>query len=348
MEIKTNGSRVGELYRKVNLPNFFEKSTVKQFAEELRAQLGLRTAEASPVVPEQLKTSPVKTESLRSDAAPIRPPAAETRPSGAVAEAGESGSAGTDPVHAEPIRDGAAEGTPAKRGPSKGEPVQPAPYRKVTQPILLVKNEPVAIDPPGTESPKIEPMKIKPMDVGLLKTELMKGSPALTDSSQGEAGKTAGITEPVEYTVKEGDTLWKIGRQLFKADPYQIARDNGITNPNLIRPGQKLIINPPPSKSTPPGLSGEVTASWYGADHQNRLTASGQRFDMNQNTLAHKTLPLGTKVRLVNPENGRFTEGIVNDRGPYIKGRDVDLSYAMAKKLGFVNKGVTKLDIETI
>jgi len=343
MEIKTNGSRVGELYRKVNLPNFLEKSNVKQFAEELRAQLAPRTAEASPV----------KIESLWSDSSQIRPPTAETRPSGSVAEAGEAGSAGTDPVRrnpvdSEPIRDGATEGPPVKRGPSKGEPVQPAPYRRFTQPILLVKNEPVPIDPPGTESPKIEPMKIKPMDVGLLKTELLKGAPAPTDPSPAETAKTAGITEPIEYTVKEGDTLWKIGRQLFKTDPYRIARDNGITNPNLIRPGQKLIINPPPSKPAPPSLNGEVTASWYGADHQNRLTASGQRFDMNQNTLAHKTLPLGTKVRLVNPENGRFTEGIVNDRGPYIKGRDVDLSYAMAKKLGFVNKGVTKLDIETI
>jgi len=235
-----------------------------------------------------------------------------------------------------------------KKGPSKGEPAQPSPFRKVTQPILLVKNEPVPIDPPGTESPKIEPLKIRSTEVGLLKTELLKGSPAPTEPASGETARTAGIAEPIEYTVKEGDSLWKIGRQLFKTDPYQIARDNGITNPNLIRPGQKLIINPPPPKCAPPSLSGEVTASWYGADHQNRLTASGQRFDMNQNTLAHKTLPLGTKVRLVNPENGRFTEGIVNDRGPYIRGRDVDLSYGMAKKLGFVKKGVAKLDIETI
>jgi rare lipoprotein A len=154
--------------------------------------------------------------------------------------------------------------------------------------------------------------------------------------------------ERVEYIVKRGDSLWKIGRQMFHRDPYQIARDNGLANPNLIRPGQKLIINPAPPRPAPPVVSGEVTASWYGPEHHNKLTASGQRFDMNKNTLAHRTLPMGTKVRLVNPNNGKSAEGVVNDRGPYIKGRDVDVSYAMAKQLGFVKKGVTKLDIETI
>lgn len=94
--------------------------------------------------------------------------------------------------------------------------------------------------------------------------------------------------------------------------------------------------------------SGEVTASWYGTGHHNKLTASGQSFNMYKNTLAHRTLPLGTKVRLVNPHNGKSAEGVVNDRGPYIKGRDVDISYAMAEKLGFVQKGVVKLKMETM
>jgi rare lipoprotein A len=154
--------------------------------------------------------------------------------------------------------------------------------------------------------------------------------------------------QPIEYTVKPGDSLWKIGRKLFNRDPYQIARDNGLADPNLIRPGQKLIINPAPAPAEPVKVSGEVTASWYGAEHHNKVTASGQRFDMNGNTLAHRTLPLGTKVRLVNPDNGKSAEGVVTDRGPFVKGRDVDVSYAMAKKLGFVRKGITKLDIETI
>jgi rare lipoprotein A len=169
-----------------------------------------------------------------------------------------------------------------------------------------------------------------------------------------ESAKTAPVSnKPVEYIVKRGDNLWNIGKE-YKINPYQIARDNNLSNPNMIRIGQKLIINPSSSQAVQtvqtvqPKVSGEVTASWYGAEHHNKKTASGQRFDMYKNTLAHKTLPMGTKVRLSNPENGRVAEGIVNDRGPYIKGRDVDVSYALAKQLGFIQKGVTKLNIEKI
>ncbi len=120
-----------------------------------------------------------------------------------------------------------------------------------------------------------------------------------------------------------------------------------LIGPSAARPEKVECLTPAHSpRPDPPNVSGEVTASWYGPNHHNKLTASGQRFDMHKNTLAHRTLPLGTKVRLVNPANGKFAEGIVNDRGPYIKGRDVDVSYAMAKQLGFVEKGVMKLDIE--
>ena len=153
---------------------------------------------------------------------------------------------------------------------------------------------------------------------------------------------------PIVYVVKPGDTLWKIGKGLFNKDPNQIAKDNGLSNPDLIHPGQKLVIYPAPSETVPFKERQEVTASWYGPEHQHKTTASGQRFDMLKDTLAHKTLPFGTRVRLVNPENGKTAEGIVNDRGPYIKGREVDVSYGLAQKLGFVRKGITKLNIEIL
>jgi rare lipoprotein A (peptidoglycan hydrolase) len=87
----------------------------------------------------------------------------------------------------------------------------------------------------------------------------------------------------------------------------------------------------------------KVIAGWYGPRHHNKRTANGQRFNMHKNTLAHRTLPFGTRVRLVNLDNGKSAEGVVNDRGPYSKGRDLDVSYAMAKQLGFVGKGIVKL-----
>lgn len=119
--------------------------------------------------------------------------------------------------------------------------------------------------------------------------------------------------------------------------------------PSSPRPEKFGCFTPTQSpQPAPPNVSGEVIASWYGPKHHNKLTASGQRFNMHKNTLAHRTLPMGTKVRLVNPDNGKSAEGVVNDRGPYIKSRDVDISYAMAKQLDFVKTGVMKLGIEMI
>lgn len=69
--------------------------------------------------------------------------------------------------------------------------------------------------------------------------------------------------------------------------------------------------------------------------------ASGKLFDMfNPRTVAHKTLPFGTRVRMVNPANGRSVVVFVADRGPYVKGRDFDLSFAAAKRLGITRAGV--------
>jgi rare lipoprotein A len=168
---------------------------------------------------------------------------------------------------------------------------------------------------------------------------------SLLNSRMKETGEahTPEKAKAIEYEVRPGDSLWKIGARLFHKNPQQIARDNGLANPNLIRPGQKLLIYP-----AEPRPAEKVTASWYGEEHQNKITAGGLPFDSNQNTLAHRTLPLGTKVRLINPENGRTAVGRVADRGPYVRGRALDVSLALAKKLGFVRKGVTELEIEVI
>jgi rare lipoprotein A (peptidoglycan hydrolase) len=103
-----------------------------------------------------------------------------------------------------------------------------------------------------------------------------------------------------------------------------------------VRPSQAL-------PATPSNPRVKVTSGWYGPSHHKNLTANGQRFNMYKNTLAHKTLPLGTKVRLVTLDNKKSVVGVVNDRGPFTKGRDLDVSYSMAKQLGFVRKGVAKL-----
>jgi rare lipoprotein A len=87
-------------------------------------------------------------------------------------------------------------------------------------------------------------------------------------------------------------------------------------------------------------------ASWYGPGFHGRKTASGERFDQNDLTAAHRKLPLGSEVKVTNLENGRSITVEINDRGPYAKGRVLDLSRAAARKLGMVEGGVAKVRIE--
>lgn len=92
----------------------------------------------------------------------------------------------------------------------------------------------------------------------------------------------------------------------------------------------------------------EGTVSWYGAQFHDRLTASGERFDLNALTMAHPTLPFGTQVRVTNLRNGRSVVVRVNDRGPFVGHRIADLSQAAAATLGMVRKGVARVRIEVL
>jgi rare lipoprotein A len=91
-----------------------------------------------------------------------------------------------------------------------------------------------------------------------------------------------------------------------------------------------------------------VTASYYAAKFNGRRTASGQRFSSNALTAAHKTLPLGTRVKLINPKNHHSVVVRVNDRGPFVKGRDISVTRRAAKRLGFTHSGVAQLEMETL
>ncbi|MBW1720747.1 MAG: septal ring lytic transglycosylase RlpA family protein [Deltaproteobacteria bacterium] len=86
-------------------------------------------------------------------------------------------------------------------------------------------------------------------------------------------------------------------------------------------------------------------ASWYGDGFHGRLTSSGEPFDMHKKSAAHKTLPLGSLVKVTNLENGKHTIVRINDRGPFVKDRIIDLSYAAAKEIDLVDKGVAEVKI---
>jgi 3D (Asp-Asp-Asp) domain-containing protein len=89
-------------------------------------------------------------------------------------------------------------------------------------------------------------------------------------------------------------------------------------------------------------------ASWYGGDFHGRPTARGEIYDQFKLTAAHRLLPLGSVVRVTNAENGRAVEVLINDRGPFIKGRIIDLSYAAAERLGGVDPGTLPVVVEVL
>lgn len=89
-------------------------------------------------------------------------------------------------------------------------------------------------------------------------------------------------------------------------------------------------------------------ASWYGRQFHGRKTASGETFDMNAMTAAHRSLPLNCYIRVTNKNNGKSVVVKVNDRGPFHGNRVLDLSYGAAKQLGITNAGTTKVSIERI
>ena len=86
-------------------------------------------------------------------------------------------------------------------------------------------------------------------------------------------------------------------------------------------------------------------ASWYGDQFHGRLTSNGEIFDVNRITAAHKTLPLPSFVRITNLSNGRYIIARLNDRGPFVAGRIIDVSRAAAQRLGFQRQGTTRVRV---
>ena len=89
-------------------------------------------------------------------------------------------------------------------------------------------------------------------------------------------------------------------------------------------------------------------AAVYSDKLHGRKTASGKRYDRNGLTAAHKTLPMGTKVRVTNQANGKSEIVTINDRGPYIRGRIIDLTIGSAERLGFAKNGITTVKVEVL
>jgi rare lipoprotein A len=103
-----------------------------------------------------------------------------------------------------------------------------------------------------------------------------------------------------------------------------------------------------PTRQPKPLAVWECTTSWYGEDFDGQPTAAGEPYDMYAATAAHPTLPLGSIVRVVNTGNQRSQVVRINDRGPYVEGRELDVSYEVARRLGFDQRGLAKVRLELL
>jgi rare lipoprotein A (peptidoglycan hydrolase) len=116
----------------------------------------------------------------------------------------------------------------------------------------------------------------------------------------------------------------------------------------LIAPGIEAPLVARLSAPVKPIKTWVGNASWYGPEFNGKETADGERFNAESLTAAHPNLPFGSWVRIVNPRNGKFEVARINDRGPYQEGREIDVSYRIARKIGLIHSGVTQVRLELL
>lgn len=131
-----------------------------------------------------------------------------------------------------------------------------------------------------------------------------------------------------------------------------------VLHDNKPIPAKKIIVKKGPSYrvfgrhyqtlASSKNYNEKGVASWYGRQFHRRFTSSGERYNMFKMTAAHKTLPLPTYVVVTNLRNGKQVVVKVNDRGPFVGNRIIDLSYAAAKKLGMVSRGIVRVSVKAI
>lgn len=185
-------------------------------------------------------------------------------------------------------------------------------------------------------------------------TSLQAAAQVAPHSTQTQVDQAAPLTSEGKgrqmetvHILQRGETIWELARERYHLDPAVLLRYNNITSPGTLQAGSKIRI---PGEHSPETVTQteEVVAGWYGSYHQGRMMANGRRFNMHAATIAHRNIPIGTKVELENPKTGEKAQAVVTDRGPYHQGRDVDLSYGLAKRLSLTTQGIGNLKMRVL
>jgi rare lipoprotein A (peptidoglycan hydrolase) len=160
-----------------------------------------------------------------------------------------------------------------------------------------------------------------------------------TLASVSEAGTASAgrIIFPLWSLAPQYSQPWAITPSRLKPTPQAALRRSRTSHTKNLRRVRTSL-----------GKKQRGVASWYGPGFHGRQTANGEIYDQYQLTAAHRTLPLGTWVAVKNPTNGKMIEVRINDRGPYIDGRIIDLSYAAAQALNMIKPGITQVEVEII
>ncbi|HVG11254.1 MAG TPA: septal ring lytic transglycosylase RlpA family protein [Thermoanaerobaculia bacterium] len=150
-------------------------------------------------------------------------------------------------------------------------------------------------------------------------------------------------TRSINAPVPPARRPWSLGAAALALLVYGGAVIQDTNRP--IPPSEPVVVTEtaPAEPSTGPASRGQ--ASWYGSDFQGSPTASGEPFNMNALTAAHRTLPLGSYARVKNLDNGRTVVVRINDRGPHARRRTIDLSYAAAQEIEMVGAGTARVEI---
>lgn len=159
-----------------------------------------------------------------------------------------------------------------------------------------------------------------------------------------DAALRAGTTAPASVALQHrpSNAAGTVTSTAGAAAPAQAAPTANRLDP--VHPSTPKVS----AGSTNPSGDQVGYASWYGSRFHGRLTANGEVYDMNKLTAANKTLPFGTVVKVTNLENGRTVDVTINDRGPFVAGRIIDLSRAAAEAIGLMSMGVAKVRLHIV
>ncbi len=214
------------------------------------------------------------------------------------------------------------------------EPVAVEPV--AVEPVAV---EPVAVEPVAVEPVAVEPVAVETNDADILPviaSEIIftEEMPLLAHNS---SNQLTNFTDFNTVGTEETDTAYLV-------DEEPVASGVDISHKyNYNVRGKSYDVFASAKKFQEIG-----TASWYGPGFHGKKTANGEIYNMNALTAAHKTLPLGSKVRVTNLENGNHVIVRINDRGPFHGGRIIDLSKKAAKKLNMLKKGHAKVHVKAI